>query len=806
MTFATRVLAFEQKPQRPKAEGYNIKVGADWFRTIANRQVPIQIGSRDSLAPRQDQEGSIYQNVLDIGYAWGRTDLSGGEGLDWDPREIALDQNETGLDLIRFWDSAGLENERPDKQGEQYVLKLARTFEQSPIVVTDPADMTVSTDTIYIADGGTVTQYVAWDDATGVPTTGLPNASFPDDNIRAIAAAPNNTVMVTLIGGDIYVKPSLSTIFELAYDHTAPAKPLAQGIWYLQGRFMASTFDAPDSSEVIEMVWNATNGNWLDDPLIVDSADGEFWSIVESGPAIVSSCNDGTVRSYTPDSSGATPTMNLIPRSRTTMPEGETPVLLGSNAGVLLIMTTADHSAADREELRLYRAEVLDARFDFVVGQLQLKREWRSAQHEGLVTRNMTNTRDAIFFFVKEEAKVQVAEDESLWRFDVVTAGLTRIAVVSPEKIETVGYGFDDGLVSTIDAGQWSRDNADPSLVTELYIHEEDINNNLIVDWLAVKIGTEITFTSVFGDGVETYTADSTANLASSVYTIQVTPVSDTGTLFVDLEITDIEQESPVNLNGLAVFDQQVAGINFASPSISVSDNETHQVTGYMIFPNITFGLNTPITWIATLIEAHDLVGTGAQIELFYSDDPTAILDRNDSSWILAQRVSSQGATSVEIPFANLKSRSLALQLRINSSTSSSLSPKVTRIALRGIPAHRDLIMMVPFNISDYVSAPGRRPTKIPGLGYALHEQVLNLVGSSVEAVVIDPPMGFRGVVNNVSEPIEYLAERGSVTRYVMVEFRGQRLVQTVPPTGDSGMGLGLMGLDIIGIGQSEDT
>ena len=130
----------------------------------------------------------------------------------------------------------------------------------------------------------------------------------------------------------------------------------------------------------------------------------------------------------------------------------------------------------------------------------------------------------------------------------------------------------------------------------------------------------------------------------------------------------------------------------------------------------------------------------------------------------------------------------------------------MTRIALRGIPAHRDLIMMVPFNVSDEVSAPGRRPTRIPGLGYSLHENVLNLVGSSVEAIVIDPPMGFRGVVNNVSEPIEYLSDRGSVTRYVMVEFRGQRLVQTVPPTGDSGMGLGLMGIDIIGIGQSEDT
>jgi len=144
--------------------------------------------------------------------------------------------------------------------------------------------------------------------------------------------------------------------------------------------------------------------------------------------------------------------------------------------------------------------------------------------------------------------------------------------------------------------------------------------------------------------------------------------------------------------------------------------------------------------------------------------------------------------------------------LRIKASTAQAVSPKVTRIALRGIPAHRDLVMLVPFNVSDYVSVPGRKPIRVPGLGNSLHEQVLSLVGSSVEALVIDPPVGFRGVVNNVSEPVEFLSNRGSVTRYVIVEFRGQRLTQTVFPTGDAGMGLGWMGIAIIGIGQSEDT
>ena len=75
-----------QSVQHPKAEGYNIRVGNKWYRMVANAAVPLTLGSRDSLAPRQDQSGNVYNNVLDIGYSWARTDMSGGEGLDWDPR------------------------------------------------------------------------------------------------------------------------------------------------------------------------------------------------------------------------------------------------------------------------------------------------------------------------------------------------------------------------------------------------------------------------------------------------------------------------------------------------------------------------------------------------------------------------------------------------------------------------------------------------------------------------------------------------------------------------------------------------
>ena len=154
-----------------------------------------------------------------------------------------------------------------------------------------------------------------------------------------------------------------------------------------------------------------------------------------------------------------------------------------------------------------------------------------------------------------------------------------------------------------------------------------------------------------------------------------------------------------------------------------------------------------------------------------------------------------------------LQSRTLSLQLRMTSTDSGSVSPAVTRVAVRGIPSHRDFIMQVPMNISDWVSVPGRTPSRVPGLGHQLHTEILDLIGKPVSAAVIDPPILFSGIINNVSEPITYLADRGSVSEYVMVEFRGSRQTTvSAGATGDAGMGLGLLGIATVGIGQTGQT
>ena len=63
---------------RPRAQGYGAQIGDDWFRLAASPDTPLRSYFRDSLAERQDFTGNPDENVLDLGVAFDRTNLTGG--------------------------------------------------------------------------------------------------------------------------------------------------------------------------------------------------------------------------------------------------------------------------------------------------------------------------------------------------------------------------------------------------------------------------------------------------------------------------------------------------------------------------------------------------------------------------------------------------------------------------------------------------------------------------------------------------------------------------------------------------------
>lgn len=650
----------------PKAQGYGALVDDLWVRLAPDKAQPVRFYTRDSLAQRSDDSGLTYNNVLDIGYMWSRADISGGEGLDYDPRLIALAEREASADLTRFWQSNNVDIRRP-QSGLPYTFSLSHS---QAIWRTEATlvDLATSDDFLHVAYGNTVERWVTWDSGTPAFT------DTTSSDIAKIVASPDGDVVALLEDGTI-------EYFTLATGVYTPVAGLinAADTWFVKGRFIALIDNLNDTHSLLEYT-----DNILGTPF--DTFRGVCYSMVSSGPAIVGAIDDGTLRSYVAEQANQTniDSINLVVRGRTEVPQGEIPYLLGSNAGVLLVLTRTTKDAA-QNNVRLYQAEVLDARFDYTVGQLRLRREWGNTSELIDIRQNMPTTRDEIWMTIQEESTV-----DAVWRFDLVTLGLSRHR-------------------------SWPQSNT----------------------------------------------------------------------------------------HSVVIFDEET-GLISGDDVWKSSDDFMDE--GWVIGPNINFGLNTDISWLAATLVASNLTSTGKQVELWRTSDPEAITDPDHPSWIETIRISTPGQGDAEAILSKVKSKSLALMVRIYSSEGQQRTPLVSRFAIRGIPIQRDWILELPVNVSDWISAPGRSPIRIPSYGDQLHTKLLSKSGDNVEIIVLDPPFGFRGIIDNIVEPTEYITDRGSVEIRCILQCRGSRITSTATAIGDAGLGLGLLGVSTLGIGQTIRT
>lgn len=374
----------------------------------------------------------------------------------------------------------------------------------------------------------------------------------------------------------------------------------------------------------------------------------------------------------------------LTIRARVQVPIGEVSFALGANLGVLLVFTIEEVPGASTTTMRVYRGSVLDERFDFAVGALQLLRSWAgSVETVGDYVKRIVSIRDEIIFAVGEAANTW-----SLWRYDLVTSGVFR--------------------------------------------HHS--TNQTAID-------------------------------------------------------------------GLFQFDGVLGWIEGATV---VTEDTTKVVTeGYLITPNITFGLNTPINWTSFTLEVDNLVG-GAEVRFFYSLDHSAILDPDDPSWVQVASYLDASQSGVEQPVINATATQVALMVKLFASGDQADSPEVARFATRGLPKHRDWLIDLPINVSDMVEAPGRMPLHVPGLGNTVHSRLVALQGASLTCQVFGPSITVRGIVDTILEPTTYRTPRGSQSRRCMVRVIGV-LVGTEADSfvqGNEGMGIPLMGVTTMGIGE----
>lgn len=68
---------------------------------------------------------------------------------------------------------------------------------------------------------------------------------------------------------------------------------------------------------------------------------------------------------------------------------------------------------------------------------------------------------------------------------------------------------------------------------------------------------------------------------------------------------------------------------------------------------------------------------------------------------------------------------------------------------------------------------------------------------------MLDPPTWVTGVVDQVSEPTEYISNRGSVMRVCQVQVRGKIATSAGSGIGtNAGLGIGRLGVSVLGIGK----
>ena len=126
-----------------------------------------------------------------------------------------------------------------------------------------------------------------------------------------------------------------------------------------------------------------------------------------------------------------------------------------------------------------------------------------------------------------------------------------------------------------------------------------------------------------------------------------------------------------------------------------------------------------------------------------------------------------------------------------------SQSPSLLSFAIRGFQLVSDLVVDMPINISDQVERPNRKRLKINGQGELVYQALRNREGKNVQLEIFRPDTLLRGIIENVSSPIEEISARGSVTTYCLVRFRGSKVISV--STAGEGLGVALLGVARLG-------
>jgi len=222
-------------------------------------------------------------------------------------------------------------------------------------------------------------------------------------------------------------------------------------------------------------------------------------------------------------------------------------------------------------------------------------------------------------------------------------------------------------------------------------------------------------------------------------------------------------------------------------------ETDTYVETGYIISSLADFYTSEKKQWVGAKLNTNGV--SSGTVELATTTVPLDINNVDSPTWEPQISVAS-GTGGEEEVLELVQGRWMSVKLTITTSDTSQ-TPEMLSFAVRGFQLVNDLVVDMPINISDQVERPFRKALRINGQGELIYQALRNKEGQNVQLEIFRPDTLLRGIIENVSSPVEEISARGSVTTYCLVRFRGSKVIST--SSSGEGLGIGLLGVKRLG-------
>ena len=260
-----------------------------------------------------------------------------------------------------------------------------------------------------------------------------------------------------------------------------------------------------------------------------------------------------------------------------------------------------------------------------------------------------------------------------------------------------------------------------------------------------------------------------------------------------DISITH-SSDSDAKMTGITLTGTTVPKFIAVVDGVGVfKETDTYVSTGYIISSLADFYTSEKKQWVGAKLNTNGV--SSGTVELATTTVPLDINDVDSPTWEPQISVAS-GTGGEEEVLELVQGRWMSVKLTITTSDTSQ-TPEMLSFAVRGFQLVNDLVVDMPINISDQIERPFRKALRVNGQGELIYQALRNKEGQNVQLEIFRPDTLLRGIIENVSSPVEEISTRGSVTTYCLVRFRGSKVIAT--SASGEGLAIGLLGVERLG-------